>query len=180
MASQNVVNIGSDNGLVPSGTKPLSEPTLMYHQQRAISQEIPKISFKSPKDQWVNCPWLNTPNSNHPTDDTYRDNFLDEKYQCLLHIIPWCLIGDIVRLAWTQWPLILVLIITVLHCTIKHFVFKVALFPVSVSSALSPGHVQQGGHWTWWLNAAVCPAYQWGQLSTDDRRDSGTTELISQ
>ena len=32
MASQNSVNIGSDNGLVPSGTKPLPEPVLANHQ----------------------------------------------------------------------------------------------------------------------------------------------------
>ena len=32
MASQNSVNIGSDNGLVPSGTKPLTEPVLTNHQ----------------------------------------------------------------------------------------------------------------------------------------------------
>ena len=30
--AKNWVNIGSDNGLVPDGTKPLPEPMLTYHQ----------------------------------------------------------------------------------------------------------------------------------------------------
>ena len=40
------VNIGSDNGLLPGGTKPLSEPVLVYHQGhvriflKAISQNF--------------------------------------------------------------------------------------------------------------------------------------------
>ena len=42
MATQNWVNIGSGNGLVPYGTKPLPEPMLTNHQM-AISHEMPKI-----------------------------------------------------------------------------------------------------------------------------------------
>ena len=32
MAAQIWVNIGSGNGLLPDGTKPLPEPLLTYHQ----------------------------------------------------------------------------------------------------------------------------------------------------
>ena len=32
MASEILVNIGSGNGLVPNGTKPIPEPVLTYHQ----------------------------------------------------------------------------------------------------------------------------------------------------
>ena len=32
MAAENWVNIGSGNGLLPDGTKPLPEPMLTYHQ----------------------------------------------------------------------------------------------------------------------------------------------------
>ena len=32
MVSLTMVNIGSDNGLLPDGTKPLPEPILMYCQ----------------------------------------------------------------------------------------------------------------------------------------------------
>ena len=32
MATEIWVNIGSGNGLLPDGTKPLSEPMLIYHQ----------------------------------------------------------------------------------------------------------------------------------------------------
>ena len=32
MLSENLVNIGSGNGLVPGGTMPLPEPMLTYHQ----------------------------------------------------------------------------------------------------------------------------------------------------
>ena len=31
MSSENLVNIGSGNGLLPDGTKPLPEPMLTYH-----------------------------------------------------------------------------------------------------------------------------------------------------
>ena len=45
--------VGSDNGLVPDGTKPLSEPTLSYQQGlmtfigRAISQQTPQVTKTS-------------------------------------------------------------------------------------------------------------------------------------
>ena len=32
MALENLVNTGSGNGLLPDGTKPLTEPMLTYHQ----------------------------------------------------------------------------------------------------------------------------------------------------
>ena len=67
------VNIGSDNGLLPDGTKPLPESTLTYHQEGLVAfiwgqfrmrylthhslklawNYVPKISFKSPRGQWV-------------------------------------------------------------------------------------------------------------------------------
>ena len=37
MATENWVNIGSGNGLLPKGTKQLPEPMLTYHQQGAVS-----------------------------------------------------------------------------------------------------------------------------------------------
>ena len=47
MASQNLVNIGSGNGLLPDGTKPLPEPMLIYHyigaDLRAITQVLMKL-----------------------------------------------------------------------------------------------------------------------------------------
>ena len=37
-------NIGSDNGMLPDGTKPLSEPKVFYGiQLRAILQEVDKF-----------------------------------------------------------------------------------------------------------------------------------------
>ena len=69
---RDLVYIGSGNGLLPGGTKPLPEPMLTGHQWspvtfislRTISQEMPqplinkiclktKISFKFPRGQWV-------------------------------------------------------------------------------------------------------------------------------
>ena len=44
MATQNWVNIGSGNGLVPDGTKPLPEPMLTNHQM-TISHEMLKIAI---------------------------------------------------------------------------------------------------------------------------------------
>ena len=51
MATEIWVNIGSGNGLLPDGTKPLPEPMLTYHHLRssgihlrAILQEIPQPS----------------------------------------------------------------------------------------------------------------------------------------
>ena len=50
MASQNLVNIGSGDGLLPDGTKPLPEPMLssievLWHTPKAISQEMLKVSI---------------------------------------------------------------------------------------------------------------------------------------
>ena len=43
MATEIWVNIGSGNGLLPDGTKPLPEPMLTDHQYiKAISQEMPQ------------------------------------------------------------------------------------------------------------------------------------------
>ena len=48
MSTKVWVNIGSGNGLMPDGTKPLPEPMLTYHSDihlTAISQEMPQASF---------------------------------------------------------------------------------------------------------------------------------------
>ena len=78
MVTEIWVNIGSGNGLLPDGTKPLSEPMLTDHQQspvtfilglfhkRCLNHQSPnlfencmfKFPLKSPRDQWVNCAWL--------------------------------------------------------------------------------------------------------------------------
>ena len=73
MATGIWVNIGSGNGWLPDGTKPLPEPMLDLSSEgfcgillRTISQgllkvsgyefekDILKIIFKSPRGQWVN------------------------------------------------------------------------------------------------------------------------------
>ena len=71
MATQNYVNIGSDNGLLPDGTKPLPDPMLTIHQLGLVAfmflwnaQDIyPWYEFEnylfeitavSPRGQWVN------------------------------------------------------------------------------------------------------------------------------
>ena len=75
MVTEIWVNIGSGNGLLPDGTKPLPDPMLTDHQwgpvtfilgqfhKRCLNNQslcenpcekyIYKISFKFPKDQWV-------------------------------------------------------------------------------------------------------------------------------
>ena len=46
LAASNLVNICSDNDLLPDGTKPLHEPMLIDHQWgHAISQEMLRISI---------------------------------------------------------------------------------------------------------------------------------------
>ena len=55
------VNIGSGNGLLPNGTKPLPEPMLTYNQWdspgRNFMRDVPtiltKTSLKFPRGQWV-------------------------------------------------------------------------------------------------------------------------------
>ena len=75
MATEIWVNIGSGNGLLPDGTKPLPEPMLTAHQwspvtfilgqfyKRSLNHQSPKdllenymskILFKFPRGQWVN------------------------------------------------------------------------------------------------------------------------------
>ena len=73
MATEIGVNIGSSNGSLPDGTKPLPEPMLIYHHLGPMySSEdnftrdtstsnnwdqhenyVSKISFESPRGQWV-------------------------------------------------------------------------------------------------------------------------------
>ena len=45
MVSQDLVNIGSDNGLVPSGTKPLPEPMLTNHQWGFVAFILSEVNF---------------------------------------------------------------------------------------------------------------------------------------
>ena len=82
MGTEIWVNIGSGNGLLPDGTKPLPEPMLTDHQWspvtfisgqfhkrclnhqslKTVSNYMSKISFKSPRGQWVNHSlWLVNP-----------------------------------------------------------------------------------------------------------------------
>ena len=74
-ASSIMVNIGSGNGLLPDGTKPLPEPMLTYHLSevqwqspegnltrdtsaiscwKQLENYLDKMSSKSPRVQWVN------------------------------------------------------------------------------------------------------------------------------
>ena len=53
MATMILENIGSGNGLLPDGTKPLPEPMLTYHQRGSVaffweqvSQELLKVSIQ--------------------------------------------------------------------------------------------------------------------------------------
>ena len=46
MASQNLVNIGSGNGLLPEDIRPFPEPKLTYHYQGCVA-------FTWEKIQWV-------------------------------------------------------------------------------------------------------------------------------
>ena len=57
MASWILVNIGSDNDLLPDGTKPLREPPLTYHrldpkQQTSLKTESNYNNFQSRKCMW--------------------------------------------------------------------------------------------------------------------------------
>ena len=66
MATEILVNIGSGNGLLHDGTKPLPEPMLtdhewssvtfilgQFHKRCLFENYIFKISFKFPRGQWV-------------------------------------------------------------------------------------------------------------------------------
>ena len=60
MATEIWVNIGSGNGLLPDGTKPLPEPMLTDHQWspsgihiRAISQEMPQPSISNLFENYI-------------------------------------------------------------------------------------------------------------------------------
>ena len=73
MATHIWVNIGSGNGLLPAGTKPLPEPMLSYHRSGPVifiwapfhkrylrhqslklaRNYLSKISFKPPRGQWI-------------------------------------------------------------------------------------------------------------------------------
>ena len=79
MATENWVNIGSGNGLLPNGTKPLPEPMLdlssvsssdillrainitagisATNHRNWLQKYSSKISLNSPRPQWVKCNW---------------------------------------------------------------------------------------------------------------------------
>ena len=76
MATEIWINIGSGNGLLPDGTKPLPEPMLTYHQSSPVAftwgqfhtkcsiypwHEFENHQFKVtatfPRGQWVNSLW---------------------------------------------------------------------------------------------------------------------------
>ena len=68
MASQNFVNMGSGNGLVPNGTKPLPEPMLTFannilrNTSNANSMEISWFMWKGRGElcfqKWSNFPTI--------------------------------------------------------------------------------------------------------------------------
>ena len=69
VASEILVNISSDNGLLPGGTKPLPEPVLSYHQNYFVAfplevvmnriykmcseMTLLKITTTFPRGQWI-------------------------------------------------------------------------------------------------------------------------------
>ena len=74
MATEIWVNIGSGNGLVPDGTKPLPEPMLTFLQSsdihiRAISQEMsqPSVTKIRLKITYIKFYW-NSPGANELTE----------------------------------------------------------------------------------------------------------------
>ena len=76
MATEILDNIGSGNGLLPDGTKPLPEPMLTYHHKGSVAfafvgialdisskyefeKDILKIIFKSPRaNELILNPWI--------------------------------------------------------------------------------------------------------------------------
>ena len=57
MASRVFVKIGSGNGLMPNGTKPLPEPMLTYHQYDHVAFTWGQFHWKCSKYQSLNCIW---------------------------------------------------------------------------------------------------------------------------
>ena len=53
------VNIGSGNGLLPDGTKPLPDVSTINHLN-LFENYMSKLSFRFPRDQWVNASWAET------------------------------------------------------------------------------------------------------------------------
>ena len=57
MATKIWVNIGSGNGLVPDGTKPLPEPMLTYHQSDPMTITWRQCHRSYPKQQSLKLAW---------------------------------------------------------------------------------------------------------------------------
>ena len=66
MVTQNWVNIGSGNVLLPDGTKLLPKPVLTYHQwspvtitwgQLKLDHHFPKLDWKLPNSNLLESPW---------------------------------------------------------------------------------------------------------------------------
>ena len=51
------VNIGSGNGLLPDGTKPLPEPMLTYHQRGSVALSWEQFHRKCSRYQFVKLVW---------------------------------------------------------------------------------------------------------------------------
>ena len=73
------VNIGSGNGLLPNGTKPLPEPMLTYHQQDPLTSIWGLSDTRHPSHQSLILPWklqkyLNF-QSNHPGANELKKHF---------------------------------------------------------------------------------------------------------
>ena len=57
MATQILVNIGSGNGLLPDGTKPLPEPMWTYHQQGLVQFTEGNLTSYNPSHQSLKLLW---------------------------------------------------------------------------------------------------------------------------
>ena len=52
------INIGSGNGLLPDGTKPLPEPMLTYHQRGSVAFSSEQFHRKCSRYQFVKQIWI--------------------------------------------------------------------------------------------------------------------------
>ena len=70
METQNCVNIGSGNGLLPDGTNPIPEPMLSNNQSSPVTVTWGQLHKRFPNHQSIKLDWkwLNTLNSLMPSD----------------------------------------------------------------------------------------------------------------
>ena len=97
MVSKNVVNIGSGNGLLPQGTRPLPEPMLTYHQWDPVSFTWVQFHRKCSRNVsliWV-WKWLNTTAS-------VKGQWVNDH-----HILKWKDYHWLLDHHWTHWRLLM-------------------------------------------------------------------------